>query len=171
MAARRVAASSVDWLAIAARVPEAQKPLFNAFKGKSDGYLRSVLSLPAEMPKINFAAYKARIAVPGMVDAFEKQYSALQIPYPADTYSSQIDEVQKEVAVETETFIKESEGRIAKLQTELAEWEKMIPYDQMTMEEMVEAFPNMSVNVANPTLWPHTPEDQPGYVAKEGAEE
>lgn len=45
--------------------------------------------------------------------------------------------------VETETFIKESEGRIAKLQAELAEWEKMIPYDQMTMEEMVEAFPNM----------------------------
>lgn len=44
-------------------------------------------------------------------------------------------------AVETETFIKESEARIAKLQAELAEWEKMIPYEQMTMEEMVEAFP------------------------------
>lgn len=45
-------------------------------------------------------------------------------------------------AVETENFIKESEQRIAKLQAELAEWEKMIPYDQMTMEEMVEAFPD-----------------------------
>lgn len=44
-------------------------------------------------------------------------------------------------AAETETFIKESEARIAKLQAELVEWEKMIPYDQMTMEEMVEAFP------------------------------
>lgn len=45
-------------------------------------------------------------------------------------------------AVETEAFIKESEARIAKLQAELAEWQKMIPYDQMTMEEMVEAFPD-----------------------------
>ncbi|XP_045116554.1 ATP synthase subunit d, mitochondrial-like [Portunus trituberculatus] len=171
MASRRVAASSVDWLTMASRVPETQKQMFNAFKGKSDGYLRRVLSLPAEMPKINFTAYKARIAIPGMVEEFEKQYSAIQIPYPADSYSKQIDEIQKEVTVETETFIKESEGRIAKLQAELAEWQKMIPYDQMTMEEMVEAFPDKSVNVANPTLWPHTPEDQPGYVAKEGAEE
>ncbi|MPC09682.1 ATP synthase subunit d, mitochondrial [Portunus trituberculatus] len=123
MASRRVAASSVDWLTMASRVPETQKQMFNAFKGKSDGYLRSIG--PYIFPQ----------------------------------------------TVETETFIKESEGRIAKLQAELAEWQKMIPYDQMTMEEMVEAFPDKSVNVANPTLWPHTPEDQPGYVAKEGAEE
>ncbi|KAG0714238.1 hypothetical protein GWK47_001654 [Chionoecetes opilio] len=27
-----------------------------------------------------------------------------------------------------------------------------------------------TVNVANPTMWPHTPDEQPGYVAKEGAE-
>ncbi|XP_050715034.1 ATP synthase subunit d, mitochondrial-like [Eriocheir sinensis] len=170
MAARRIAASSVDWAAIASRVPEGQKALFNAFKGKSDGYLRRVLTLPAELPKINFAAYKSRIAVPGMVDAFEKQYSALQIPYPPDTHSSQVDEMQKQAAVETETFVKESEARIAMLQAELADWEKMIPYEQMTMEEMVETFPDKTVNVENPTLWPHEPEDQPGYVAKEGAE-
>lgn len=31
-------------------------------------------------------------------------------------------------------------------------------------------FSFQSVNVAEPTLWPHEPEDQPGYVAKEGAE-
>lgn len=54
-----------------------------------------MLSLPAEAPKINFAAYKARIAVPGMVDEFEKQYSAIKIPYPADSVSTKIDEQQK----------------------------------------------------------------------------
>ena len=49
-----------------------------------------------EIPSINFAAYKSRIAVPGMVDEFEKQYSAMKIPYPADTVSTAIDEIQKE---------------------------------------------------------------------------
>ena len=44
-------------------------------------------------------------------------------------------------AVQTETFIKDSEARITKLSAELVDWQKMIPYEQMTMDEMVEAFP------------------------------
>lgn len=40
-----------------------------------------------------------------------------------------------------QAFIKGSEGRIAKLAEQLAHWEAMIPYDQMTMEEWAEAFP------------------------------
>lgn len=68
--------------------------------------LRRVLTLPAETPKINFAAYKSRIAVPGMVDEFEKQYAAIQVPYPADTFSSAVDEMQKQaVCVYCTSFI------------------------------------------------------------------
>ncbi|XP_066987537.1 ATP synthase subunit d, mitochondrial [Macrobrachium rosenbergii] len=170
MAAKRVAASAVDWAAFAARVPEAQKPMFNAFKGKSDAFLRKVLSLPEASPKINFAEYKARIAIPGMVDEFQKQYDALKIPYPADTVSSEIDAVEKEAAAEVQGFIKASNDRIATLQADLVRWEGMIPYDQMTMEEWAEAFPEQSISATNPTMWPHLPEDQPGYVTKDAAE-
>ncbi|XP_053630926.2 ATP synthase subunit d, mitochondrial [Cherax quadricarinatus] len=105
-----------------------------------------------------------------MVDDFQKQYEALQIPYPADTVSGKIAEIEKQAAAETEVFIKESEARIVKLKEELVRWEKMIPYEQMTMEEFAEQFPDDAINLEKPTLWPHTPEDQPGYVPKEGAE-
>lgn len=44
-------------------------------------------------------------------------------------------------AAEVQAFIKGSEARIAKLTEELGHWEAMIPYDQMTMEEWAEAFP------------------------------
>ncbi|KAG7163145.1 ATP synthase subunit d, mitochondrial-like [Homarus americanus] len=170
MAARRIGSTAIDWAAFAARVPEGQKPMFNAFKGKSDAYLRRVLSLPETTPKINFDAYKARITVPGMVEQFQKQYEALEVPYPADTVSVQITEVETKAAAEVEVFIKESEARIAKLKEELVQWEKMIPFNQMTLEEFVEQFPDKAINLENPTLWPHTPEEQPGYVAKEVAE-
>lgn len=28
-----------------------------------------------------------------------------------------------------------------------------------------------AITMEKPTMWPHLPEDQPGYVAKEGAEQ
>ncbi|XP_068208726.1 ATP synthase subunit d, mitochondrial-like [Palaemon carinicauda] len=170
MAAKRVAASAIDWAAFAARVPEGQKAMFNTFKAKSDGYLRKVLTLPEAAPPIDFAAYKSRIAIPGMVEEFQKQYEALKIPYPADTVSAEIDGVQKEAVAEVQNYIKESNNRIAQLQVDLAKWEAMIPYDEMTMEEWTEAFPEQSITAENPTFWPHLPEDQLGYVAKEGGE-
>lgn len=40
MAARRIAKSTINWTALAERVPENQKNNFQVFKAKSDGYLR-----------------------------------------------------------------------------------------------------------------------------------
>lgn len=40
MAARRITKSAIDWVAFAERVPENQKTFFQAFKAKSDAYLR-----------------------------------------------------------------------------------------------------------------------------------
>merc|ERR1712008_176971 len=87
MAARRVTLTSVDW----AKFAVAQKPAFNALKNKTDAHIRKVASLPESLPKIDFENYKAKIAVAGMVDDFQKKYDALKIPYPQDTHTSSID--------------------------------------------------------------------------------
>ena len=65
MAARRVTATSVDWAKFAEKIPAAQKPAFNALKNKTDAHIRKVASLPESLPKIDFANYKAKIAVAG----------------------------------------------------------------------------------------------------------
>lgn len=44
----------------------------------------------------------------------------------------------------------------------------LIPYDQMTMEDYKEAYPDDSVDPINkPSFWPHNPEEQLGYKSKE----
>lgn len=48
-----------------------------------------------------------------MVDEFQKQYSALSIPYPPDTVSPQIDALEKEIKGDIEKFKTESNIRIA----------------------------------------------------------
>ncbi|KAK9685343.1 ATP synthase D chain, mitochondrial (ATP5H) [Popillia japonica] len=104
MAAKRISQSAVNWAALAERVPEHQKQLFAAFKTKSDGYLRRVQGLPEAPPKIDWAFYKSKVPVAGMVAEFEKQYSALSIPYPPDTVSSQIDAQADSIKSDIEKF-------------------------------------------------------------------
>ena len=93
MAAQRISASSVNWVEFARKIPAAQKASFQAFKQKSDGFVRAVNALPEAAPKIDFEAYRSRIAVPGMVDDFQKKYEALQIPYPKDNATAAVSNV------------------------------------------------------------------------------
>ena len=65
MAARRVTATTVDWAKFAEKIPAAQKPAFNALKNKTDAHIRKLAALPESLPKIDFANYKAKIAVAG----------------------------------------------------------------------------------------------------------
>ncbi|CAH1367541.1 unnamed protein product [Tenebrio molitor] len=167
MAAKRITQSAINWMALSDRVPPHQRAQFQAFKSRSDKYLRSVLQYPEKAPEIKWANYKSVVPVPGMVDEFQKQYAALQIPYPPDTVSTQIDSQERELKVEIEKFKEESNQRIAELKKQLAHLTSLIPFDQMTMEDFRDAYPNDALDPINrPTFWPHNPEEQVDHVSK-----
>jgi F-type H+-transporting ATPase subunit d len=44
MAAKRITQSSIDWTRFAQLIPKSERHMFNAFKAKSDAYLRRSLS-------------------------------------------------------------------------------------------------------------------------------
>merc|ERR1712050_794743 len=125
MAAQRISASSVNWVEFARKIPAAQKPSFNALKQKSDGFVRAVNALPEAAPKIDFAAYKSKVAVDGMVDDFQKKYEALDIPYPKDNVSASLDTLLATKKSEYEKFVADSKVKIGEIEVELAKWEKM----------------------------------------------
>ena len=163
--AKRIAQSSVNWAALAERVPAEQKVSLAAFKIKSDSYLRRVLANPPEPPKINWAVYKNAVPVAGMVDNFQKQYEALKIPYPADTLTSQVDAQWNEIKKTIDAFCAESNNNIANFQKQIGEIQALLPYSQMTMEDYRDAYPEDALDPINkPTFWPHTPDEQLDYV-------
>ncbi|XP_055388321.1 ATP synthase subunit d, mitochondrial [Condylostylus longicornis] len=168
MAARRITASSINWSSLAERVPPNQKSNFQAFKSKSDVYLRSVIANPEEAPKIDWAYYKKLIPIPGLVDKFQSSYDALKVPYPTENLTPQIEVQAKETKAEIERFIKSSNDRITEYNKKIAHLKSLLPYDQMTMEDYREAFPDEALDPINrPTFWPHLPEDQLGYKPKD----
>ena len=119
---------------------------------------------PETAPKLDWAFYKARVPIAGMVDKFQKEYEAIKIPFPADTVSSQIDAQASEVKKEVEEFKVSSEARIAEYKSQIAHLQSLLPYESMTMEDFADAHPEIAIDPINkPTFWPHNPEEQVGY--------
>lgn len=165
MAAKRITQSNINWSALGERVPVHQKTNFLAFKARSDKYLRAVLANPEQSPKIDWAAYQSKVPVPGLVDTFRKAYEGLKVPYPTDTLSSQVEAQRKEISGEIQKFKTGSDQRIAAHQKELERIASLLPYDQMTMEDFKDSYPELCIDPLNkPTFWPHLPEDQLDYV-------
>lgn len=170
MASKRIASSAVNWSAIAERVHPSQRISFNNFKNKSDKYLRSVQANPEQSPKIDWAFYKSKVAVPGLVDTFQKNFDAIKVPYPTDTLSASVQQQASQVASEIEQFKAASKARIAENQAAIEHLKGLLPFDQMTMEDYREAYPDLALDTENrPTFWPHTAEEQPEYVPPGGA--
>lgn len=161
MAARRVTQSSVNWSALAERVSESQRTSFVAFKTKSDKYLRSVTANPEAPPAINWSHYEKHITIPGLVSGFKSQYEGTKISYPVDNYTKEVEAQEVTVKKEIESFVKASEERIAAYKKEMEHLKSLLPFDQMTMEDFRDAFPDQALDAINkPTYWPHNPEEQ-----------
>lgn len=124
------------------------------------------------------------------MDQLEKAYKSLQIPYPKDTRTSEVDAQEQENKKSIEDFCKSSDTRIedAKklvklfviyvififisnfyLLKQLNKFELMLPYDHMMQEEFTLTFPDWSIRWQDPSIWPHT-EKTPGLTKEEVAQ-
>lgn len=105
-----------------------------------------------------------------MVESFQKQYDALKVPYPADSVSAQIDQQKQQAQKDIENFVSVSKVRITEHEATIAHLKSLLPFNQMTMEDYRDAYPEQALDPINrPTLWPHTPEEQIENNPKEEA--
>lgn len=164
MAARRLAASAVDWAAFVERVHPQQMELFRAFKAKSDGLIAKVHRFPEALPKIDFAFYSSRVSNPAMVAEFEKAYKALNIPYPQDKNKvrEQVDAEEKDAMEKIKKYAEESEKSVEDARLMLRKIKELPSVENFTLEMYYEYFPEVYEHEQKyPTFWPHTKAYQP----------
>ncbi|XP_078081401.1 ATP synthase peripheral stalk subunit d, mitochondrial [Mustelus asterias] len=157
MSGRRAAMKAVDWLAFGERVPPNQKTMFNALKTRSDALSSRLTSLPEKPSTIDWSYYRKVIMKPGMVDEFEKKYGALKIPEPIDTQKDKINTQEQEADKSAQSYAQASKERISKYEKELAKFNSMVPFDQMTVEDLNDAFPETKLDKEKYPFWPHKP--------------
>ncbi|KAG9334131.1 hypothetical protein JZ751_009101 [Albula glossodonta] len=152
MAGRRAALKAIDWLAFAERVPPNQRAIFNGLKTRSDAIAAKLSSLPEKPAPIDWSFYKSAVANSALVEEFEKKFSALQVPEPVDTQTTKIDAQEQEANKSAEAYIAASKERIHRF-----EFEDMIPFDQMTIEDLNKVFPETKLDKEKYPYWPHKP--------------
>ncbi|KAF7698077.1 ATP synthase subunit d, mitochondrial [Silurus meridionalis] len=157
MTARRAAVKAIDWLAFAERVPPNQRTMFNNLKTRSDAIAAKLASLPEKPVSIDWNHYRKVVAKPGMVDDFEKKFAALVVPEPVDTQTAKINTQEQEANKSAAAYIEASKTRISQYEKELDKFKNMIPFDQMTIEDLNEAFPETKLDKEKYPYWPHKP--------------
>lgn len=161
---KRLAKHTVDLAEIARRTRPEQLTQLHAFNSRCQRYAKQLTRLPAQPPAIDWAHYKANVspAHVATVEHFCSAYEALRVPEPQDTQSAEVDAQLVAVRQDIASFVAASEQRICALQAEIDAIRGLLPFDQMTMEDFIDAFPGQGPDFLNrPTFWPHTREEQP----------
>jgi len=163
MAARRVTRSAIEWASITERMPKGSEDNLRALKAKTDQLVSKIQLMPEALPKINWEQYRKIVPQTNVVNAFEKQYASLTIPYPKDkaNWQAKLDTEEREALEQSKVVRKAYQELIEDLKDDLKAIGELPPTNEMTLEMWNAYFPGSGFDKNRPLFYPGDAEAQP----------
>jgi len=149
MAARQVAARTVNWAALAARVPKDGKSAaaFEELRIKFETAKGTLNTMPEKPTPIDWDHYSSVIRNKGLFEKFQTAYAELEVPYPEDDYSAEIEAQRAEAyAQDAQTRAELADG-VAQAEASIAAITGIKAYEAMTYDEYFDMNPDLKLQL------------------------
>eukprot|EP00619_Florenciella_sp_RCC1007_P004387 CAMPEP_0205903328 /NCGR_PEP_ID=MMETSP1325-20131115/30_1 /ASSEMBLY_ACC=CAM_ASM_000708 /TAXON_ID=236786 /ORGANISM="Florenciella sp., Strain RCC1007" /LENGTH=168 /DNA_ID=CAMNT_0053268963 /DNA_START=37 /DNA_END=543 /DNA_ORIENTATION=+ len=145
---RAVAHRSIDWSSLSTKLSsdsaKAEVSRLRATYGEIQALANNYSGPPTP---IDFAAYKAKISTPGLVDKFEAEYKTISFPKAVAEELAEIKEQHAAMLSEAEKSVEDSKARIVALTELVAAMESNQVGYQTTLEQLYELYPGLQEEI------------------------
>jgi hypothetical protein len=139
---------AMDWVALSQKVSSDQaKSEINRLRDLHADFQSMAAKVSSEAAPIDWAAYRATIKTPGLVDTMEKEYNALNLPKFTNAVEAEATDVFAKLVADAEESMNSSKARLEELEAMIEQAQAEMTTKDTTIDEVLARYPEIGAEI------------------------
>ncbi|ORX43996.1 mitochondrial ATP synthase [Hesseltinella vesiculosa] len=143
-------AAKLDWSKLTVSVPQETAASLQAFRKRNEEVKRVLNELKSQPTTVDFAHYRSTLKNQAIIDRAEKAVSGFKpVAYNLDAQLKAIDQFEAKAVQKAQTTVQKIDAELKDLQVTLDNIQNSRPIEQLTVDDIIAAKPELTTNVEN----------------------